>query len=167
MGFQFNRLSMLVAEDTLPMQKLACAVLETLGFGRVFKAADGQHGFDLFCRENPDIVLCDWHMAPDSGLEMTRNIRRSGYSPNKMAPVIMMTGYSAPRRVTMARDAGVTEFLVKPFRAGDLVRRIAHVIERPRDFIHSSDYFGPDRRRARTDAYAGACRRSGPEELPA
>lgn len=159
MSFQFNKLSMLVVEDTIPMQKLTCAVLDTLGVGRVLKASDGKQGFDVFCRENPDIVLSDWHMAPASGLDMTRNIRSSQYSPNRLVPVIIMTGYSAPQRVATARDIGVTEFLVKPFRAADLIRRIGHIIEKPRNFVDAPDYFGPDRRRARASSYTGVCRR--------
>ncbi len=60
-----------------------------------------------------------------------------------------------------ARDAGVTEFLVKPFTAHDLARRIAHVINKPRDFIETQDFFGPDRRRRQADesGYTGVKRR--------
>ncbi|MEM7680293.1 MAG: response regulator, partial [Pseudomonadota bacterium] len=55
---------------------------------------------------------------------------------------------------------GTTEFLVKPFSANDLARRIAYVINKPRDFIETSDYFGPDRRRRVIENYSGPYRRS-------
>ncbi len=72
-----------------------------------------------------------------------------------------MTGFSERRRVFQARDSGVTEFLVKPFNARDLYRRISQIIERPRQFVRSEDFFGPDRRRKSLEEYQGAERRSG------
>ncbi len=159
MGFQFNRLTVLIVEDTAPMQKLVTSVLETLGIGRVYTAIDGDQGFRVFCNEKPDIVITDWHMLPTGGIELVNRIRKNSSSPNKTVPIIMMTGYSAMPRVAEARDAGTTEFLVKPFSANDLARRIAHVINKPRDFIETSDYFGPDRRRKIADSFNGPYRR--------
>lgn len=159
MGFKFEKLSVLVVEDTAPMRKLVISVLETLGVGKVFTAADGDEGFNLFCQQNPDIVIADWHMLPVSGIELVRQIRQHPGSPNKMVPIIMMTGYSAMPRVSEARDCGATEFLVKPFSANDMARRIAYVINKPRDFIETVDFFGPDRRRRKIEDYKGPQRR--------
>ncbi|MCC6598331.1 MAG: response regulator [Alphaproteobacteria bacterium] len=162
MSYHFHKLSALIAEDTPPMQNLIGALLGTLGVGRIIKAADGAQGFELFCDENPDIVLTDWQMSPATGLEMVDQIRKSSLSPNKTVPIILLTGYSAPARITRARDLGVTEFLIKPFSAGDLIRRIAHVISHPRDFIETPDFFGPDRRRTQSAPFAGPCKRRSP-----
>lgn len=159
MGFNFEKLSILVVEDTVPMQKLVVSVLDTLGVGTMLSADDGEEGFALFCDANPDIVVTDWHMSPMSGIEMVSKIRNAEESPNKTVPIIMMTGFSALPRVSSARDTGVTEFLVKPFSANDLARRIAYVINQPRDFISAPHYFGPDRRRRNIDDYAGPFRR--------
>ena len=159
MGFKFEKLSVLVVEDTAPMRKLVTSVLSTLGVGTILTANEGKQGFDVFCKELPDIVIADWHMVPVSGIEMVREIRTNALSPNKTVPVIMMTGYSAMPRVAEARDTGTTEFLVKPFSANDLARRIAHVINQPRDFIETEDFFGPDRRRRAIEGYAGPFRR--------
>lgn len=159
MGFRFEKLSVLVVEDTAPMCKLVCSVLETLGVRKVYTASSGDKGFEVFCSQKPDIVIADWHMEPVSGVEMVKKIRTSEISPNKFVPVIMMTGYSAMPRVAQARDTGTTEFLVKPFSANDLAKRIAHVINKPRDFIDSTAYFGPDRRRKKAEDYKGPKRR--------
>ena len=160
MGFKFERLSILIVEDTAPMRKLVTSVLETLGVGRISTACDGEEGFQMFCQQNPDIVIADWHMLPMSGIDLVYKIRREKISPNKMVPIVMMTGYSALPRVAEARDTGATEFLVKPFSANDLARRIAYVINKPRDFIETVDYFGPDRRRRTLPNYNGPKRRS-------
>lgn len=160
MGFRFDRLSILIVEDTAPMRKLVTSVLETLGVGTIHTAVDGEQGFQTFCAEKPDIVIADWHMVPMSGIELVKEIRRSDKSPNQLVPIVMMTGYSAFPRVAEARDTGTTEFLVKPFSANDLARRIAYVINKPRDFIESTNYFGPDRRRRIMEDYNGPERRS-------
>ena len=159
MAFQFEKLSVLIVEDTVPMLKLVSSVLDALGIGTIYTAAEGEEGFELFCRENPDIVITDWHMKPTSGIDLVKQIRLTKASPNKTTPIIMMTGFSALPRVAEARDSGVTEFLVKPFSANDLARRIAYVINKPRDFIETNDYFGPDRRRRKIEGYKGPFRR--------
>ncbi|MFK7839576.1 MAG: response regulator [Bdellovibrionales bacterium] len=160
MSFQFERLSVLIVEDTAPMRKLVTSVLETLGVGNISTASDGEEGYSKFAENNPDIVIIDWHMLPMSGIELVDKIRKDKSSPNKMVPIVMMTGYSALPRVAEARDTGATEFLVKPFSANDLARRIAYVINKPRDFIETADYFGPDRRRRVVPDYKGPKRRS-------
>lgn len=160
MSFKFEKLSVLIVEDTVPMRKLVTSVLDTLGVGTVFTANNGETGYELYCRENPDIIITDWHMIPTSGIELVNKIRKSPDSPNKMIPIIMMTGYSAMPRVSEARDSGATEFLVKPFSANDLARRIAYVINKPRDYIETDDFFGPDRRRRIVEDYKGPSKRA-------
>ncbi len=159
MAFKFDKLSVLVVEDTLPMQKLIVSVLESLGVGHVHAADSGERGFESFRKHNQDIIISDWHMTPMDGIALTEEIRRNQLSPNRMVPIILVTGYSALARVAEARDAGVTEFLVKPFSANDLAKRIAYVINKPRDFIDSVAYFGPDRRRRAQPDYKGPYRR--------
>lgn len=159
---KFEKLSMLVVEDTQPMLKLLVSVLEALGIRNVQTANNGEAAYKAFLQNNHDIVLSDWQMSPVDGIALTRLIRKDIQSPNKMVPVVLITGYSAWSRVEEARDAGVTEFLVKPFTANDLAKRIAHVINKPRDFIETQDFFGPDRRRRSPQAagYNGPMRRT-------
>src|SRR5690606_4603603 len=106
MGYKFERLSVLVVEDTAPLRKLITSVLVTLGVGIIYTADDGEQGFEVFCENNPDIVITDWLMVPTDGMELVQRIRRDKKSPNRMVPVIIMTGYGAKPRVTEARDQG-------------------------------------------------------------
>jgi CheY-like chemotaxis protein len=168
MSFKFDKISILVVEDTQPMQRLLVSVLEALGIKNIETAPNGEDGFRAFLQNNHDIILSDWAMEPIDGIELTRRVRQSNISPNRLVPVILITGYSAWSRVEEARDAGVTEFLVKPFTANDIARRITHVINRPRDFIETQDFFGPDRRRRRDtqeNGYNGPLRR-GDDKAP-
>lgn len=159
MGLKFEKLSVLVVDDTMSMRNLIVSVLEALNVGSVFQASNGEQGFSIFCQHQPDIILVDWLMEPMNGIELTQKIRNDPASPNRMAPIILITGYSARPRVEEARDSGVTEFLVKPFAAVDLTRRLQHVINNPRNFIDYNGYFGPDRRRKADEHYAGPKRR--------
>ena len=147
MSFNFERLSILVVEDSLPMRNMLAGVLRAMGLGNVYVASEGKHAYQLYLHNRPDIILTDWQMEPEDGLGLVRRIRLEKTSPNKTIPIIMMTGYSALNRIAQARDIGTTEFLVKPFTASDLARRIAYVIEKPRDFVEAQTFFGPDRRR--------------------
>ena len=142
MAYQFHNISVLIVEDNLPMMELTRSLLEAFGIKRVDCAADGEEGFRKFCLTNHDIVIADWMMKPMDGISLTRRIRNDPKSPNQFVPVILVTGFSEKRRVIQARDSGVTEFLVKPFNARDLYRRIAQIIERPRQFVRSEDFFG-------------------------
>jgi DNA-binding response OmpR family regulator len=74
-------------------------------------------------------------------------------------PIIMLTGHSDKKRVMIARDAGITEFLTKPISAKSLYERILNVVLRPRPFVKTKTYFGPDRRRNVNPNYSGVERR--------
>jgi CheY-like chemotaxis protein len=164
MSFKFEKLSVLIVEDIKPMQQLFATVLQNLGIKNVQTASDGESAFRLFKKENHDIILTDWVMTPEDGIELTKKVRKSTESPNRMVPIILITGYSAISRVEKARDAGVTEFLVKPFTANDIAKRLAHVITKPRNFIETEDFFGPDRRRRKDPHYDGPLRRKSDEK---
>lgn len=160
MAFDFKKLTVLIAEDTRPMCKLVRHVLEALDIKNIHEAGNGEEAFKIMYEENPDIVITDWDMAPMDGIELTEEIRNGPLSPNRLVPIIFLTGYSSAKKVLQARDAGATEFVVKPFSAADLAKRVAYVINRPRDFIDCGSYFGPDRRRLKgKDNSSGHMRR--------
>lgn len=147
------------------MTELIRSLLLLFGVGQVLTAKNGKEGFDKYVANNPDMVLTDWMMREMDGISLTRLIRNSPKSKNQFVPIIMMTGFSEKRRVIQARDAGVTEFLVKPFTAKDLYKRVEEIIERPRQFVRSDDFFGPDRRRKRDPNYIGPMRREADQSI--
>ncbi len=159
MAYEFKNISVLIAEDNIPMQELIKSLLSTFGVEKIYRAKNGEEAFQLFIRHNPDFVIADWMMNPVDGISLCKLIRNDPKSINQFIPIILMTGFSEMRRVVEARDAGVTEFLVKPFNARDLYRRIAQIIESPRRFVRSEDFFGPDRRRKASKEYDGPKKR--------
>ncbi len=94
-----------------------------------------------------DLALIDWEMKPVNGIDLVRRIRTDPNSLNTFMPIIMVSGHSEIGNIVYARDAGVTEYLVKPISAKTLLSRINNVIEHPRRFVRIGKYFGPDRRR--------------------
>jgi CheY-like chemotaxis protein len=130
-----------------------------MGFYNVLVAKNGEEGFEVFCKECPDLVITDWMMDTMSGLEFIEKIRNDKKSPDPFVPVILMTGYSNQVRVESARDCGMTEFLAKPFKSRDLYTRIVQIVEKPRQFVKNNHFFGPDSRRRIEDDYAGPIRR--------
>lgn len=142
------------------MKKLIASILDALGVGEILTSDNGEDGYMMFRQNRPDIILADWEMRPMNGIDLTKKIRNDHNSPNRFIPIILVTGYSSLNRVTEARNVGVTEFLVKPFSANDLSKRLAYVINKPRDFIDHDEFFGPDRRRRVDPTYEGPERRS-------
>jgi CheY-like chemotaxis protein len=159
MTYQLDQIKVLIVDDMAPMLSLTSSTLQNFGFKQILTAQNGEEAFKLFCQHDPDLVITDWIMEPVDGLELTKMIRTHPTSPNKFTPIIMMTGFTAKARVELSRDSGITEFLVKPFTAIDLYKRIVQAIEKPRQFVDFDKYFGPDRRRRMGDDYQGPRRR--------
>lgn len=153
-------IGILIVEDSQAMMRLVGSVLKSMGVKRIYTAPEGERGFRVFQSEKPDIVITDWLMDNGmDGITFMQKVRQDKLSVDRTVPIIMMSGYSARKRVIQARDAGVTEFLAKPFTAEELGKRITYVVERPRDFIECDTFVGPDRRRRVDPYYKGPSRR--------
>ena len=157
----FNRLRFLVIDDNVHMRRILRTLLHGFGARDVHEAEDGAAGLEAFTNYCPDIILADWAMPIFDGIELAQMIRQPGANANPYVAIIMLTGHSERSRVMAARDAGVTEIMVKPVSANALYQRILNVVARPRPFIRTKTYFGPDRRRNVNPNYTGPERRKG------
>lgn len=144
-GLSFNKLSALVVQRHQFTNDLVRFYLEALGFGKVHTARDGEAAFHVFRRESPDFVLTDWDVGTIGGIELINKIRRDPLSPNRMVPIIMITGYNALPRVREALQAGINDYVVKPFDVKKLTESITRIINFPVDYIESEKYCGPAR----------------------
>jgi two-component system chemotaxis response regulator CheY len=156
---RYDLLKVLLVDDNHHMRVLLAEILKALGVREIHEASDGAQGLQLMRSHKFDIVMTDLSMQPLDGIEFVRLLRRSADSPDRMCPVIMITGHSTMARVQEARNAGVNEFLAKPLNARGVVERIGQVIDHPRAYVKSSDYFGPDRRRRADPGFKGPWRR--------
>lgn len=124
----------------------------------IHSAYSANEAFSKFYLTKHDIIITDWLDNPDSGISLIKRIRTDQKSPNKFVPIIMTAGSGHLSRVLRSRDAGVSEYLMKPFAADALARRITRVIESKKPFVVSASYTGPDRR-VREVPYEGPDRR--------
>ena len=109
----------------------------------------------------PDILLCEVTLPGMDGIKFVESVRQLEDETKRYVPIIMCTAHTEQHRVVACRDAGAHEVLNKPMSVRTLYQRIVSVIERPRSFIYTPVFTGPDRRRSLKDF--GTDRRSGNE----
>ena len=144
----------LLLEDNMSMRVIIHTILQGLGAFEIFEAADVVSASRIVRERRIDFQLQD-----GDGVQFVRDIRRSTSDQLRYLPIIMVTGHSERIRVEEARDAGVSEFVAKPLTAQALMSRLEAAIMRPRPFVKTLTYFGPDRRRRRAGVYSGPFRR--------
>ncbi len=112
--------TVLVADDSGTMRKIIIRSLKAVGIKSILEAADGSQAVALFKPGEFDLVLTDWNMPGKTGLEVTREIR----AMDAKVPIIMITTEAEKRRVVEAIEAGVTDYLVKPFTPDTLQEKL-------------------------------------------
>jgi len=110
----------LVADDSSTMRKIILRSLQAVGVTESVEAADGAEAVTLFKKGEFDLVLTDWNMPGKTGLEVVQEIR----SQDASVPIIMVTTEAEKGRVLQAIQAGVSDYLVKPFTADTLREKL-------------------------------------------
>lgn len=171
---KFSMLSVLLVEDSSFMRLLTSGLLRSFGITQVHTCANGGEAIKWLedkARTLPpgqipcDLILTDLYMPEVDGLMFIRWLRGSKKSPDKFMPVIMFSGAVDVENVQKARDAGASEFLAKPFSSIAVWDRFMHAIFKPRKFILSPTYFGPDRRRINIAPPAKERRKTKKEDI--
>ncbi len=157
--YNIEKLKFLIVDDDQNMRRLVSTILLSLGVKDISTARSVDAGYTMLQKFEADIVICDLRMEPQDGIAFTDMIRNREDSPNCYVPIIMLTGHAEKTVVELARDAGVHEFLAKPVSAKKLFQKIKSIIENPRVFIRTPEYFGPDRRRRQDPDFKGPERR--------
>jgi DNA-binding response OmpR family regulator len=160
----FERIRVLILEDNAHMSTILRTILQGFGVREIVETRDAADAFETMRNANPDLALVDYMLGDVDGLEFTRLTRTASDSPNKYLPIVMVSGHTDRSRIMEAINAGVNEYLAKPVRPVDLYNRLVSLIERPRRFVKSPAYFGPDRRRRQDPRYAGPWRRASDED---
>lgn len=161
MAVSLERVRFLLVDDNVHMMNIVKTILRGFGATQVFEAKSMPEAMDRLRHENIDIIVLDYLLGDDDGVDFVRRLRSAPDSPSPYVPIIMLTAHSERARVEAARDAGVTEFCAKPVTAADMLKKVAAVIDHPRPFVRSEGYFGPDRRRHDDPNYRGPERRGG------
>ena len=145
--FNIENLRFLIIDGDENMRKMVVGMLQTFGARENFEANNAEEAIKILKDTSPDIIICEWKLEDTNGTDLAKTIRKGEGCGNPMVAIIFLTSYTQKSLVEAARDAGITEYLVKPISSENLYSRICSVIQDPRTFIEADNYIGPDRRR--------------------
>ncbi|MBL8672367.1 MAG: response regulator [Alphaproteobacteria bacterium] len=116
----------LIVDDYKTMLRIVRNLLKQLGFNNVDEANDGSGALKMMRDKPYKLVISDWNMEPMTGLQLLKECRADpGFQD---IPFIMITAESKTENVVMAKEAGVSNYIVKPFNAETLKMKMEAVI---------------------------------------
>lgn len=148
----------LVVDPSPAAVKLLQELLRAISQGQLWSAPTDAKALQLAELVNPQIIFVEHAGDGLDGARLARLIRRSDL-PCRQVPIVMVTSTATAASIMGARDAGVHEFLRKPYTMKDLLRRLEAVALKPRDWVEAVQYVGPDRRRFNSAEYTGPRKR--------
>lgn len=158
------RLNILIVEDNDVTRRLATELLRAAGFVHISLARTQEEALEVLSACSPDLILCSWGLGDACGLDLVSMVRKAAVDKaisvrHPLVPIVLMSSRRRLSQVKLARNAGINEFIIKPFSANSLLKAVTAALVKPREFIISASYIGPCRRRHKDKAYAGALRR--------
>jgi len=114
--------SVLVVDDYSTMRRIMRNLLAQIGFANVEEAEDGASALKKLQEKSFDLIISDWNMMPMSGLDLLREVRAR--EELSSLPFIMITAANEAKDVMVAKEAGVNYYIVKPFTAETLKKKI-------------------------------------------
>jgi two-component system chemotaxis response regulator CheY len=115
-----------IVDDYTTMLRILRNLLRQLEINQVEEASDGDTAFQMMLKTPPELIISDWNMVPMTGLELLRKVRAE--PKLRRIPFIMVTAESKTENVLAAKEAGVSNYIVKPFNAETLRAKIASVL---------------------------------------
>ena len=123
-----TNMRVLIVDDYKTMLRIMCNLLKQLSFENVEEAIGGTAALEKLREFNGDfgLVISDWNMEPMTGIQLLRELR--GDDELKQIPFIMVTAESKSENVIAAKEAGVSNYIVKPFNAETLKSKMESVL---------------------------------------
>lgn len=121
-----KNMPILIVDDYKTMLRIVRNLLKQLGFENVDEATDGASALEKLNVGNYSLVISDWNMEPMTGLELLKTVRSGAKNPQ--IPFIMVTAESKTENVIAAKQAGVNNYIVKPFNAETLKTKLVGVL---------------------------------------
>ena len=119
--------SLLVVEDEQAIREMICFTLKQAGF-EVGEAADAEQARELIGTDAPDLILMDWMLPGQSGVELTRELKQDELTRD--IPVIMLTARGEEDDKVRGLECGAEDYITKPFSPRELAARIRVVLRR-------------------------------------
>lgn len=119
-------MNILIVDDYKTMLRIIRNLLRQLDFNNVDEATDGAQALTMLRSGSYGLVISDWNMQPMTGLQLLQEVRADAKLRN--LPFIMITAESKTENVIAAKQAGVSNYIVKPFNAETLKEKIEKVL---------------------------------------
>ena len=121
-----KNMPILIVDDYKTMLRIIRNLLKQLGFNNVDEAIDGSSALQKLRDKDCGLIISDWNMEPMSGLQLLKEVRAD--VKLKELPFIMITAESKSENVIAAKEAGVSNYIVKPFNAATLKGKLNTVL---------------------------------------
>ncbi len=121
-----QNINILVVDDYKTMLRIIRNLLSQLGFNAVDEAYNGSLAISQLKEKKYDLIISDWNMEPMSGLELLKAVRAD--ESLKHIPFIMVTAESKTDNVIAAKEAGVSNYIIKPFNLDTLRAKLTNVL---------------------------------------
>lgn len=125
MAINTTTAKILIVDDYKTMLRVIRNLLGQIGFKNVDEATDGSMALELMRNKDYDLVISDWNMEPMTGIQLLETVRKE---LDNNVPFIMVTAESKTENVLAARQAGVNNYIIKPFSAEVLKSKIISVV---------------------------------------
>ncbi|MCB1531624.1 MAG: response regulator [Alphaproteobacteria bacterium] len=122
-----KNMNVLIVDDYNTMLRIMKNLLKQLGFSNVDEASHGGEALERIKTKKYGIIISDWNMEPMTGYELLKQVRGSEMA-YKDTPFIMVTAESKTENVIAAKQAGVNNYIVKPFNAETLKKKMEAVL---------------------------------------
>ena len=119
-------MNILVVDDYKTMIRIVRGLLEQLGFSNIDDAMDGPTALEKIRQKDYGLILSDWNMAPMTGYELLQAVR--GDPRTKAGPFVMVTAEVKTENVVLARAAGCSNYIIKPFNLAVLKQKLTSVL---------------------------------------
>ena len=124
-----RNLKVLVVDDYATMRRIVRNLLTQIGFTDIEEADNGASALAKLKESKFGLIVSDWNMEPMTGLELLKHVRNDpNHAAHATVPFIMVTAESKPENVVAAKQAGVSNYIVKPFNAQTLQQKIDAVL---------------------------------------
>lgn len=124
----YANLNVLIVDDYKTMLRILRNLLGQIGIKHIDEATDGSMAFDMLKQRRYDLVISDWNMEPMTGYDLLKALRTTP-SGNQHIPFIMVTAESKTDNIIAAKQAGVSNYIIKPFSADTLRAKIDTVLK--------------------------------------
>jgi CheY-like chemotaxis protein len=143
----FRGLSAVIVEPEWNVRRILRSIIARQGIDPIHELSGANELTQTLIEHKPDLLFVDADAAEIDGLRFIQTLRQSSLPNNPFLPAIAMTREATPTMMARFAASGADDLLTKPFSIKQVLDRVANLAEARKNFVVTSDYIGPDRRR--------------------